>query len=252
MPKFLAALIAPALLLTAAPALAAQAPGETEAATETSIDPARLASARQTVDYVFPLGTYARIMNGTMDKIMDSMMDSMSKMPLKDLAGLSGVDTQKLGSASLAEIMEIYDPAYKERLKVTTHTMMAEMIGLMTDFEPEIRDGLAKAYAAKFDAKQLGELNAFFATPTGKSYAADSYIIMMSPEVMEKMQAFMPRMMQQMPAIGEKVKAATAALPAPRKYADLGKAEKAKLAKLLGLAEAELEKQEAAKAKQAD
>jgi hypothetical protein len=250
MPKFHAAFAAPALLLAAWPAMAAEA--APAAQTDVPTDTVRLAAARQTVDYVFPLGTYARIMNGTMDQVMDSVMQSVSKMPLKDLAGISGVDTEKLGSASLAEIMEIYDPAYEERMKVSTRVMMGEMTGLMTEFEPEIREGLIQAYAAKFDAKQLGELNAFFATPTGATYAADSYLIMMSPEVMAKMQAFMPKMMQQMPAIVAKVKTAAAELPKPRQYADLNKAEKSRLAKLLGISEAELEKQEAAKAGRAE
>lgn len=247
MSRILAALSGPVLLLAAssAPVLAAATPATVPA--DTPVDPARLAAARQTVDYVFPAGTYARIMNGTMDKMMDSMMDSMTRMPLRDLAGLSGVDTSKLSSASLAEIMEIYDPAYKQRLKITTHTMMTEMAGIMTEFEPEIREGLAQAYAEKFDTRQLGELNAFFATPTGTAYAADSYLIMMSPQVMEKMQAFMPKMMQQMPAMIDKVTAATADLPQPRKFADLSPAEKAKLAEILGISKAELEKQETRK-----
>ena len=247
MSRILVSLPAAALLLMAGPAraeTAAPAP-----AAETPADPARLATARRTVDYVFPVGTYARMMDGTMDKIMDSLTDSMFKMPLKDLARTGGVDTSKLSSASMAEIMAIYDPAYKQRMKITTHAMMAEMTSIMTEFEPEIRDGLAHAYAGKFDTKQLGELNAFFATPTGKEYAADSYLIMMSPQVMDKMMAFMPKMMKQMPAIMEKVQTATAGLPKPRKFEDLSKAEKAKLAEVLGISEAALEKQETAKGK---
>lgn len=246
MSKIRAAFAASLLLCASAPALAAEPAAAPQAA---PADPTRLAAARQTVDYVFPTGTYARIMNGTMDKIMDSVMDSMTRLPIKDLAGMSGVDTSKLSSASLAEIMDIYDPHFKQRMSLSTHAMMGEMVGIMTEFEPEIRDGLTQAYAEKFDAKQLGELNAFFATPTGKQYAADSYLIMMSPQVMAKMQAFMPKMMQQMPAIIEKVKVATANLPQPRKYADLSKAEKAKLASILGVSEQELDKQEAAKAR---
>lgn len=244
MTKFFAALAAPALLLSAAPAFAAGA--ESETGGQAAIDPARLPAARQAVDYVFPLGTYARLMNGTMDKMMDSMMDSVSQMPLRDLAGIGGLDQKELesgqlSSATLSEIMEIYDPMYRERMKISTRAMMSEMSGLMTEFEPEIRDGLASAYAARFDAKQLDELNAFFATPTGKAYAADSYLIMMSPEVMSKMQAFVPKMMQRMPAIIDKVKTATADMPEPRKLADLSKAEKKKLAGLLGVSEADLE-----------
>lgn len=119
---------------------------------------------------------------------------------------------------------------------------------LMTQFEPDIREGLASAYAGRFDTKQLQEMNAFFATPTGRAYAADSYIVMMSPEVMSKMQGLVPRLMKEMPAVIEKVKAATASLPEPRKYADLTNAERDKLAALLGISRKELEEGEAKKA----
>ncbi|EIZ78877.1 hypothetical protein WSK_2420 [Novosphingobium sp. Rr 2-17] len=238
-----------ALLATTAPALAAPGAPTPDAPTPaaTPADPARLAAARRTVDYVFPLGTYARLMNGTMDKMMDSLMDSMMDMPVKDLAGIGGVDTPNLGAATTAQIMEIYDPAYRERLHLATRTMMAEMSTMMTQFEPDIRDGLAGAYAARFDARQLADLNAFFATPTGKIYAADSYLIMMSPEVMTKMQKFTPQLMQQIPGIVEKVKAATASLPPMRKYSDLSEAEKVKMAKILGIERSALDKTEAAK-----
>lgn len=240
-----------AAIASATPGFAAE-PAATTAATAPVTDPARIAAARQTVDYVFPLGTYARLMNGTLDKMMDSIMDSTMKLPMRQLAGLSGVDTEKLGEASMAEIMEIYDPAFKQRMQISTRTMMGEMIPLMTQVEPEVRDGLTQAYAGKYSAAQLGELNAFFATPTGRAYAADSYLIMMSPEVMSKMQAFVPKLMEQMPAIAEKVKAASASLPAPRAYADLSKSEKVRLAKLLGVSEDQLEKDEKAKSAQSE
>lgn len=236
---------AAAAIASATPGRAAE-PVQTVSAAPVT-DPARIAAARQTVDHVFPLGTYARLMNGTLDKMMDSIMDSTMKLPLKQLAGISGVNTEDLGEASMAEIMEIYDPAFKQRMQVSTRTMMSEMIPLMTQVEPDIREGLTQAYAGRYTATQLTELNAFFATPTGKIYAADSYLIMMSPEVMAKMQGFVPKLMEQMPAIVEKVKAASAGLPEPRAYGDLSKAEKARLAKLLGVSEEQLEKDEKAK-----
>lgn len=244
--RLLATLAAPALLLTTAPALAAKPAPADES--KTTLDPVRLEAARRTVDYVFPLGTYARMMDGTMDTMMDVVMDSAAGMPLKDLAGIGGLKQEDLetsmGSATLAEIMAIYDPNYRERMKLSTRAMMNEMSGLMSEFEPEIRDGLAKAYAAKFDARQLHELNAFFATPTGTAYAANSFMIFMDPAVMSKMQQFMPRMMERMPDIIAKVKTAVDKLPPPRAYKDLTETERTRLAKLLGLSREELEKRE--------
>lgn len=238
------ALAGAALLAFHVPAFAAEA----APAAAAPADAARIAAARRTVDFIFPLGTYARVMNGTMDKMMESLMDSTMQLPLKDLAGMAGADVGKTGSASLAEMMAIYDPAYKERMRISSRTMMTEMMGLMTEVEPDIREGLASAYAARFDTAQLEDLNAFFATPTGKVYAADSYLIMMSPEVIAKMQAFMPKFMKLMPSLVEKVQVATAKLPPMRKYADLSKAEKDKLAALIGISRKKLDETEAAKA----
>jgi len=225
--------------------------GAAEPAVATSPLPAdRLAAARTTIDYIFPLGTYEKMMGATMDQLMDSVMDSVMKMPLKDLAGAGGLDAEKLdamSSASMAEMMAIYDPAFQERMRLTTRAMMGEMTGLMSEFEPEIRDGLASAYAGKYTAQELGEMNAFFATPTGKRYAENAFLMFMDPQVMAKMQAFMPRMMKEMPAILEKAQAATADLPAPRKYADLSEAERDKLAGILGVSRKDLDAREARK-----
>lgn len=231
-----------AFLALSMPVLAA------EPAPASAADSARLTLAEQTVDYVFPAGTYSRMMGQTMDKMMDAILDSAMGMPLQDLTNVAGGKAIEVGKGSLAEMMQIYDPAYKERMRLSSRTMMTEMGALMTRFEPDIRSGLASAYAKRFDSAQLGELNRFFATPTGKAYAADSYIIMMSPDVMEKMQALMPEVIRSMPAIVEKVKRATEKLPRPRTYAELSDAEKTKIATILGLSRRELEEKEAARA----
>ncbi|MCB2080193.1 MAG: DUF2059 domain-containing protein [Novosphingobium sp.] len=209
-----------------------------------ALDPTRLKAAEATVDYVFPTGTYARIMDKTMESVMGSVMKGAFDIPLRDLAAMSGKsdeELQKLGNSTLSEIMAILDPVYEERMGLTSRVMMTEMGKLMTQFEPSIRDGLSRAYAKRFDAEQLADLNRFFATPTGKAYAADSMIIFMDPEVMSKMQEFMPVMMKQMPALMGKVKDAVKDLPKPRKPSDLAPEERGKLADLLGVPETELD-----------
>lgn len=213
------------------------------------LDPARLAAARRTVDYVFPTGTYARLMNGKMSGLMDQMLDTVGKMPLRQLAALGGISQDKLsklGDGTLKEVMAIYDPHYQERTQLTLRAMTDELVPLMTRFEPAVRDGLTQAYARRFTAQQLDELNRFFATPTGSAYAADSFAIFMDPEVMAKMSEIMPAMMQEMPAMMTRMKDATASLPPPREFSDLTAAERRKLATLLGVSEAELGRQKSA------
>ena len=207
------------------------------------IDPARLAAARIAVNYIFPDGTYAKIMNGSMEGLMKSAMDSVGTVPLKQLAVIGGMkeaDLAKLGDANLRQIMEIVDPNFNERSQNMMHTMMHEMGAMMTKFEPTIQDGLARAYARKYTVDQLGELNRFFATPTGNAYAANAMAIFMDPEVVGKMKDIMPELMKQLPDIIGKVIADDTNLPRPKTYDDLTPAERSKLAQLLGIPETEL------------
>jgi hypothetical protein len=210
------ALFVCAALATAAPAFAqAEAPAPAPAAS-TEIDPARLALARTSVDAVWPLGTYARMMRGTMDAMTDKVMESMFDMKVDDL--VPGEDPKHSG-LTMRDAMMKEDPHFVERMRITNHVMLDEMIPLMSRFEPAIREGLSRAYARKFTAEQLADLNRFFATPTGRFYASESMLTMADPEIMAQMTRLAPEIMREMPRIMEKVKAATAHLPPPRKPA---------------------------------
>ncbi|OCC24077.1 hypothetical protein MB02_09780 [Croceicoccus estronivorus] len=203
-----------------------------------AVDPERLAAAQVTVDSIFPAGTYARIMQKSMDAITGPMVDSLGTMPVQQIALMAGMpeeEVAKLGEATLAQVMEIYDPAYRERVEVTMRVMMDKMGGVMGRLEPDMRAGLARAYASRFSERQLAELNDFFATPTGALYAEQSMMIFLDPQVTESMQKLMPVLMEEMPGIQAAVMDATAKLPAPRSSCDLGENERVQLAALLGL-----------------
>ena len=62
----------------------------------------------------------------------------------------------------------------------------------MVKVEPFYREGLARAYAKHFDAAELAEINAFFATPTGNRYAATSMGMYMDPQLMAEIPDMMP------------------------------------------------------------
>jgi hypothetical protein len=83
----------------------------------------------------------------------------------------------------------------------------------MNDVEPEVRAAMARAYARRFTVAQLGDLERFFATPTGAVYANESMMLMMGPDMMQAMQSFMPRLMKEMPTIMARVQEATKDLP---------------------------------------
>lgn len=226
--------LAVALAIAPLPALAEEAAAPAQA----EIDPMRLATAKVTVDAVFPPGTYARIMKTSMDGVMGPIVDRIKAMPLRELAVMAGIkqeDIGKLAQGTVREVIAIYDPAFERRTDISMKVMTEEMTGMMTRFEPSFREGLTRAYAKRFTVSQLSELNRFFATSTGALYAAESMTLFTDPEVMAKMTEMIPQMMTQLPAIGSKVEAATADLPKPRKCGDLSAADRAKLARLLGV-----------------
>jgi hypothetical protein len=147
----------------------------------------------------------------------------------------------KLGQTTLADIMAIFDPVHDQRTAIIMQTTIASMTTIMTDLEPSIREGLAEAYARRFTASQLADMNRFFDTPSGQAYAANAMSIQTDPAVMSRMQAIVPVLMQRLPGIMDQANRATAKLPPARKFNDLTPAERAKLAGLLGVPEAQLE-----------
>lgn len=228
MRRFIGAALAGLALASASPALSESS----------GADAARVAAARPVVDRIFPVGTYRRMMDGTMCKLMDGMMDGVMNMPIAQLARIGGVPEDKVSSlsaTSMAEIGAIMNPYFKERTKRGMDAMMVSMADIMDGFEPQLREALTRAYARRFDVRQLGELTTFFRTPTGDVYARESMMMFMDPEIMREMQAFMPEMMKRMPDLAAKAEQATKNLPAPRKIADLSPEERGRLAKLLGV-----------------
>lgn len=198
----------------------------------------RAEAAQHIAARLIPDGIYEKMMSGTFDKMLDGMMNQMMDLPLRDFLKMGGLDNAKLtkmSPASLREISAIIDPAMAERSHVMMKVMMPEMGKIMSRMEPSVRSGVATAYANRFSAAQLAELDRFFATPTGSEYAAQSMLIMTDPAVLEQMQAMMPELMKAMPAILEKVKAANDSLPKPKKATDLTPAERKRLGELLGV-----------------
>ena len=221
------------LLLGAAPPAAAQTAAAKPAApapTSAQVDPERLALARTTVDFIWPLGTYQRMMGGAMDQMMDSMLGGMFDVKIGDMVPQDKEMTEedkKAAATTMREAIAKKDPYFEERMRITNKVMMTEMGVVFSKVEPAVREGLATAYAKKFNAQQLTDLNGFFKTPTGRFYAAESIMLFMDPEMMKAMMGMMPDLMKAMPAIMEKVKKATAHLPEPPKEEEGEKAEDA-------------------------
>lgn len=237
---------AAALALTPSLALAQTAPAVApapKAATAVTVDPARLAVARRVVGKLMPEGVYAEMFRGTFGTLMDTMIGSVDEMPLEDVMRLGGLDQEQakaLGPAKLGEIMEIYDPHWKERMKAMIDAFSEMMADMMSQYEPKMREAMSLTYAREYGIEDLNEMDRFFSTPSGMRYAAKSILLFMSPELMASMQDMMPEMMKRMPDMMALVESATADIPPARKIADLDPKDRKRLAELLGVDEGKL------------
>lgn len=193
------ALILAAALWGATSALA-QTPAAPAPAAVQPIDPARLALAEKSVAVLVPQGVYMRLMRQQFPAMMDAMLANM--------------ETAVPGGREKARAA---DPAFDERMRIMTRVMGEELGPLMGRMEPSLRIGMARALAKRFDARQLNDLNAFFATPSGQAFGEQFISLFADPEIMGEMMKAMPMMLQEMPRIMKKVEAATAHLPKPPK-----------------------------------
>ena len=214
---------------------------------------ARLPLAGEIVAQLLPDGFYARMMSDMMETTMKPILGMFSGPEFVVMGAVSLEDgTPELGPEETAELAGLLDPAYATRGTAMVEAMTGAMSGMFTELEPAMRDGLSKAYAARFTMDQLGEIKAFFDTPTGGLYARESMAIATDPQFMSSMMGAMPGMMAGMGDFEAEMEAAMAAIPEARTFEQLPAADRARAAQLLGITEAELEAaMEAAAAEQA-
>lgn len=220
-------------------ALAQTAPSAPVVATETA-PPSQeaLVEARKVAARLLPPGVYKTVMSGSMQAITGSMGDALKAMPLRQIAELGGLtpaEAKALDKVNIEEVMAIYDPYWQRRQQLTMQAMFGAMGDFFTTMEPTLREAMARAYADHFTVAELTDLDRYFSTPTGAKYAARATTIMTDPAVMASMKDLMPKMMQQMPHFIEAAQKATAGLPPVRKLDTMTPAERAKLAKALGV-----------------
>ncbi len=206
-------------------------------------DPAKLEISRKVAFRLVPEGIFMKVMSGTMDQFMGGMMDQMMDMPMKELVEKfikNPEDLKDMNEFTLSQAMAIIDPAYKERTQVGMKAMMSEMGGIMSSMEPGMREGMAVAYANRFSASELSDMDQFFSSASGSKFASENMTIMTDPAIMKQMQALMPKVMEAMPAIVKKVTAATNKLPPAKTAETMSEADRDALAKLLGVKPSDL------------
>ena len=225
-----------AAVLSTAPAAAAAPPPPI--ITVAAADPAKLAVATRIAARLLPDGSYRSVMDGMLGQMQAGIIQQMQALPVREFvhaAGLPEAQAATLGQGTMRDVLAIVDPNFAERQRLTQAAMNRVLVDLLSGFEPTMREGISIAYANRFTAGQLADIDAFFASPSGQVYAAANLHMMSDPAVMSRMQGLMRSMVGRMPAVAQQAQAATASLPPARKYADLTAAEKARLAGLLGV-----------------
>ena len=170
--------------------------------------PARLALAKTTAAGMLPNGTYAALFDDAMSGVVERVL---SIKP-----GDLGVKADK-SATTLREEMIKEDPYFEERMNIMRKVIGEELIKISAVMEPKLRDGLARSIARRFDEKQLGEINAFIATDSGRAFAAQTMRMWVDPDVLRSMMQTMPHMISAMPAAMMRLEAETAHLPKPKK-----------------------------------
>lgn len=180
-------------------------------------DPTRLALARTAVQPMWPDGAYGRMMSGMMNNIVNGVM----QMKKSDLAPLANKGT-KTSASTPADNETVHDKAaakdpYFDQRMAAIRGVIDEEIGKMsTVIDPRMREGLARAMARRFDARQLTDIDAFFATSSGHALATQYMQLWADPDTLRSMVGAFPEMMKLMPDAMQKIKAVNDKFPKPK------------------------------------
>ncbi len=150
-----------ALLASGAPAVAQSAP---TAPAQPALDPARVAAARILVDHIFPPATREQLIIGMVTPLTENIRQAFARDP-------------KFADAFL------HDPKMKALLDSFIEKQFAQSKALIVENLPTMVEAMSLAYARRFDLNQIRDIDAFFATPSGRAYLAGSFTIMSDPDI---------------------------------------------------------------------
>jgi hypothetical protein len=179
-------------------------------------DPARLALARMAVQPMWPDGAYARMMSGFMNNIVNGLMQ-MKKSDLTPIAtkGKTAANTTE-DNQTIHDKAAAKDPYFDQRMAAIRGVIDEEIGKMSTVIDPRMREGLARAMARRFDARQLTDIDAFFATPSGHALATQYMQLWADPDTLRSMIGAFPEMMKLMPDAMQKIKAVNEKFPKPK------------------------------------
>ncbi len=209
---------------------------------------ARLPQAQTIVAKVIPEGSLQEMMDGMFDGLLGGLiaMDAGREATVEDTGsfvadqlGLDGSDLS-LTASQINEFADMFDPARVERKKREAGLIPDMMGEMMTVMEPTMRRVMAEMYAISFTAAELNDIDAFFSTESGATFARKSFTMASDPRVMSASMESLPDMMGVFATMESRMAEATADLPPARSFTELTAAERAKIASATGYDEGTL------------
>ncbi len=210
----------------------------------TPAEEARLSAAEQLANSLMPPGSYGKAIHTAFapmaDKVM-AMVEPDDAAKAARLTGLNKDDFADLDDAKVDSIIALLDPQEAQRNKQIADFIFAEVESGMVKVEPFFRQGIARAYAKHYDAAQLADINAFFATPSGTAFASNWMSMQMDPQVMATIPDMLPVMVGHFAEATTRFVLAMDTIPQARKVDSLSARERTQMLNLLGLTDAEYE-----------
>lgn len=200
------------------------------------IEPARLALAQKTMGALIPAGSLEKMIDNLYGKMFKTIMGEFggqSDLMLSIQTGVESEQIAKLDEATKAKVADMFDPHRKEREDQITKVIKPLISEVLGDMEPPMREGMSKAYARKFTAAQLTDLNGFLATPTGTLYANEWMALQADPEVMVAVIKAVPPLITKFIDRAPELEKDFKDLPKEKQLSDFDDKELGKLAKLM-------------------
>jgi len=200
------------------------------------IEPARLALAQKTMGALIPAGSLEKMIDNLYGKMFKTIMGEFggqSDLMLSIQTGVESEQIAKLDEATKGKVADMFDPHRKEREDQITKVIKPLISEVLGDMEPPMREGMSKAYARKFTAAQLTDLNGFLATPTGTLYANEWMALQADPEVMVAVVKAVPPLINKFIDRAPELEKDFKDLPKEKQLSDFNDKELAKLAKLM-------------------
>lgn len=200
------------------------------------IEPARLTLAQKTMGQLIPAGSLEKMMDNLYGKMFKTLMGEFGGQSDMMLSIKTGVESEKIAAldeATKTKVADMFDPHRKEREDQITKVIKPLISEVLGDMEPPMREGMSKAYARKFSAAQLTDLNGFLATPTGTLYANEWMALQADPEVMLAIIKAVPPLITKFIDRAPQIEKDMKDLPKEKQLSDFSDKELGQLAKLM-------------------